>query len=41
MTVKVGTRATTGAHTITITGTGGGKTHTATVTLNVERSAER
>jgi subtilase family serine protease len=41
MTVKVGTRATTGAHTITITGTGGGKTHTATVTLNVERSAQR
>jgi kumamolisin len=41
MTVKVGSRATTGAHTITITGTGGGKTHTATVTLTVERSAQR
>jgi hypothetical protein len=41
MTVKVGSRATTGAHTITITGTGGGKTHTATVTLTVEKAAER
>jgi subtilase family serine protease len=41
MTVKVGTRASTGAHTITITGTGGGKTHTATVTLTVERAAKR
>jgi subtilase family serine protease len=41
MTVKVGNRASTGAHTITITGTGGGKTHTATVTLNVERAAQR
>ena len=41
MTVKVGSRATTGAHTITITGTGGGKTHTATVTLTVEKAAQR
>jgi len=35
MTVKVGSAASIGAHTITITGTGGGKTHTTKVTLTV------
>jgi subtilase family serine protease len=37
MTVKVGSRATLGDHTITITAKGGGVTHTTTVTLDVLR----
>jgi kumamolisin len=37
ITVKVGRKATTGDHTITIKATGGGVTHTTTVTLDVIR----
>jgi hypothetical protein len=37
MTVKVGSRASTGTRTITIKATGGGITHTTTVNLDVIR----